>query len=67
MITHIGGTDNAYIFGLFNNIERKTQGDYIALGLINRIKQEDGSVKWRPGLSYQVSIDGIFKHRNQEG
>ena len=63
------GLKNSYILGLFNNIVDNDE-DYIALGIINRIKykEKDGEKRVKYGLlcSGRVHIDGIFSHREKE-
>ena len=63
------GLKNSCVLGLFNNIV-DTDEDYIALGIINRIKykEKDGEKRVKYGLlcSGRVHIDGIFSHREKE-
>ena len=61
-ITNTRKVKNGYALGLFNNI-KEDKGDYIAIGLLNRITSDNEKTKYRLGLSGKVSIDGIFKHK----
>ena len=58
-------TKNAFVLGFYNDITDKG-GDYIALGLLNRVRAEDGKSRWQPFFSGNVSIDGIIYHNKKE-
>ncbi len=62
VLTTTGNTNNAAIFG-FYNIIKETDGDYVAFGLINQTKNDDGKYSLRFLFDGKITIDGIFRHR----
>ncbi len=65
IITTTGNTDNGVIFGFYNTIEN-TDGDYLAFGVINRVKKDNGKYSTRFLFDGKFTIDGIFRHKKSK-
>ena len=64
-VTNTGDTDNAVIFGAYNNIE-ETNGDYLAFGLLNRVKTKEGKRIFVPLVAGRITLDGILRHESEQ-
>ncbi len=64
IVTNTQSAYNGAIFGIFNNISLDdTSGDYLAFGLLNRVKNGKRKALLIPFITGKVSIDGIFSHK----
>jgi len=66
-VTNIREPDNSLTLGLINNVDETAgNGDYVSVGLINRVKTKEGKTRWKPLIAGRVSIDGVFYHSNEK-
>ncbi len=65
VITNTKNPYNSFILGVFNNI-KYTENDYFALGVVNRITDENGKTRYSLPLSGRFHFDGVFSHRNNK-
>ncbi len=60
--TNTERVSNGVILGGWNNVNDDGKGDYISLGLMNRVTTSDGRNRYVPLFAGRVSFDGIFSH-----